>query len=391
MYKYKEFSPIIASQTTYHYQKAIVLKKYLENETFQDVDNNLIALYGEWGSGKSTVFKTLKAELEKDPEKYIPLIFEAWKYEKDKNLPLSLYEFILDKIINNRSAFKKVLAEGIGKSLYSFFKGFTFNFGPISYDHSKATEELDKEDTFSLYTLTEDFIDSFQEQIEKYREKRKIIVFVDDLDRCDDENIITLISSLKLMFALKNIVFICGIDKKAIETSLSLKYQNEEKASMFLKKIFPQDYTLSIKINAINIIEKYDKEFPELKFNILEQLNIYNPRKITKIFNKYLSLLYLTNDSDKYIERKKRFILFFVIACKEINIFLSADYLKIFSFFSNYSLDFYLDLPDKQIQVSFSNLFKNLDLSFFYGNHNFLKDFFDNSNEEFLKEIKIRY
>lgn len=111
MYKYKEFSPVVANPTTYHYQKAMVLKRYLENETFQNIDNNLIALYGEWGSGKSTVFKTLKAELEKEPEKYTPLIFEAWKYEKDKNLPLSLYEFILDKIINNGDAFKKVLAE----------------------------------------------------------------------------------------------------------------------------------------------------------------------------------------------------------------------------------------------------------------------------------------
>ncbi|WP_427043195.1 hypothetical protein HUW86_09740 [Fusobacterium sp. SB021] len=303
MYKYKEFSPVVANPTTYHYQKAMVLKRYLENETFQNIDNNLIALYGEWGSGKSTVFKTLKAELEKESEKYIPLIFEAWKYEKDKNLPLSLYEFILDKIINNEDAFKKVLAEGIGKGLYSFFKGFTFNFGPISYEVSKITEEFDKENISSLYTLTENFIDNFQKQIEEYRENKKIIVFIDDLDRCDDENIITLLSGLKLMFALKNIIFICGVDRKAVEESLKLKYQNEEKANMFLKKIFPQDYILDTIKN--NIIEFYDNDFPKLKIYILKNLKIFNSRSISKIYNKYISLLYLTSDKNTHIERKK--------------------------------------------------------------------------------------
>ncbi len=315
MYKYKEFSPVVANPTTYHYQKAMVLKRYLENETFQNIDNNLIALYGEWGSGKSTVFKTLKTELEKEPEKYTPLIFEAWKYEKDKNLPLSLYEFILDKIINNGDAFKKVLAEGIGKGLYSFFKGFTFNFGSISYEISKITKELDKENISSLYTLTENFIDNFQKQIEEYRENKKIIVFIDDLDRCDDENIVTLISGLKLMFTLKNIIFICGVDRTAVEESLKLKYQNEEKTNMFLKKVFPQDYTLfSIKNNIINF---YDNDFPKLKNYILEYLQIFNSRSISKIYNKYLSLLYLTDEKDEYLVRRNRLFLFLILCAEE--------------------------------------------------------------------------
>ena len=343
MYKYKEFSPVVANPTTYHYQKAMVLKRYLENETFQNIDNNLIALYGEWGSGKSTVFKTLKAELEKEPEKYTPLIFEAWKYEKDKNLPLSLYEFILDKIINNGDAFKKVLAEGIGKGLYSFFKGLTFNFGPISYEVSKTTEEIDKEDISSLYTLTENFIDNFQKQIEKYRENKKIIVFIDDLDRCDDENIVTLISGLKLMFTLKNIIFICGVDRTAVEESLKLKYQNEEKASMFLKKIFPQDYILdTIKDH---IIELYDNDFPKLKNYILENFKISNPRSIFKIYNKYISLLYLTTDEKKHIERKKRFFLFLILCLQEKNLFFR---------YSTFSASQYSDLNGRETTVLFT-------------------------------------
>ena len=44
------------------YSKVLGIKTFLtnkENKEFLE-KNNLIALYGEWGSGKSSIFKTLK-------------------------------------------------------------------------------------------------------------------------------------------------------------------------------------------------------------------------------------------------------------------------------------------------------------------------------------------
>ena len=55
--------------------------------------NKLIALYGNWGSGKTSLIKYIQEKLEAD--KFKTIYFETWKYEKDDNLALSLIERIM--------------------------------------------------------------------------------------------------------------------------------------------------------------------------------------------------------------------------------------------------------------------------------------------------------
>lgn len=40
--------------------------------------NNMLVLFGNWGSGKTTLIYAIKENVEKD--KYLPIIFDAWKY-----------------------------------------------------------------------------------------------------------------------------------------------------------------------------------------------------------------------------------------------------------------------------------------------------------------------
>lgn len=76
---------------------------------------------------------------------------------------------------------------------------------------------------------------------------KKLVVFLDDLDRCESENIITLISAIKLLLSInKNIIFIIGLDKKAVTLALRNKYNNDyNKADEYLEKIFPINIELT--------------------------------------------------------------------------------------------------------------------------------------------------
>lgn len=305
-------------------------------------------------------------------------------------MPLSLYEFILDKIIDDKDAFFEVLKEGIGDGLLSFSKAFTFNFGIVSADISKVSPS--KEES-SLYTLTENFIEKFQEKIDKYRNGKQLVIFIDDLDRCEDENIVSLLSALKLMFSLSNIIFICGVDKSAVINSLKVKYSdnNEEKAEIFLDKIFPVEYNLA---QSIFLLKKYDNDFPTLKEELLLQQRIVNPRKISRIFNKYLSLIEFTVDPNPIAQRVKRFILFLYIINlkKEIN----WDYEDFVDTTSNNIVS---SVPkpkkgEKRIRIgSFYFLFREV---LFFENLETIKDFnyasdFNKHASELLKKVRIHY
>jgi predicted KAP-like P-loop ATPase len=45
-----------------------------------------IGIFGKWGTGKTTLMKMIKRELDKDNEKILTVWFDAWRYEKEKYL-----------------------------------------------------------------------------------------------------------------------------------------------------------------------------------------------------------------------------------------------------------------------------------------------------------------
>lgn len=280
---------IIPDQPRYYfsqdpqYIKVKALKTFLEREEHKDflLCNNLIALYGEWGSGKSSIFRTLEKDI--STLEFTPLIFEAWKYEKDDNLAFSLLEFILEKIIPNEEKRKTALRNKAWKRLKNFSKGITIKSQYIDLSLASLTEPIEEE--HSLYTETEKFISEFQERIEENRNKKRILVMIDDLDRCDDENITNLLSALKLMFSVENVIFICGIDKEAVVKTLIRKYNDKDKAEEYLEKIFSINFNV---IRSSNICHfRNDDPMKDLKRCIVEGAEITNPRKLNQALNKY--------------------------------------------------------------------------------------------------------
>ena len=78
-------------------------------------DNNLpvtIGLYGDWGSGKSSVLKILEKILEKDEEDTAVITFDGWAYESFDDAKMSLISGIVDKVLSCRNWGEKVLTCG---------------------------------------------------------------------------------------------------------------------------------------------------------------------------------------------------------------------------------------------------------------------------------------
>lgn len=271
-------------------KKAEAITNFIEhNEKLLSI-NNMIALYGEWGSGKSSILRTIEDKLNK--EKHETIWIDMWKEESDyTNLNIKILNKILSSL-NIKSELKKDLL----KSFLILGKGIKINAGLISYDMGPAFEQLNKE--LENSQKTENFITDFQKQVDKYFKDtgKQIVVFLDDLDRCNNDNMLNIIYNVKLLLSVKNIIFIFGIDRSAVTLALKNKYNNESnKADSFLEKIFPISFNIPHELvnnNNIDIIIK--KLFIELDTEKYENIRkffydmkIINPRMIIKILNKY--------------------------------------------------------------------------------------------------------
>lgn len=268
-------------------EKANAIAEFIETDRELLSKNNMIAIYGEWGNGKSSLMKTVAEKLEND--KYEKIWIDMWKEESDySNLSVKILNRILEKIELDDSTRK-----GLLKAFIILGKGINVNIPLISYDMEKAFEQLEKE--IDPNNNIDNFIKTFQEKVKRYikKQNKKIIVFIDDLDRCNSENMLNIIYNIKLLLSAQDVIFVFGIDKNAVSLALMNKYNNEmNKAESFWDKIFPISFNMPNR--AINLSLFLKANFDRLddsKISVIEEflieINFMNPRKLKKVFFRY--------------------------------------------------------------------------------------------------------
>ena len=93
-----------------------------------------IGIFGDWGSGKTTLMDAIKRELEVS-DVVIPVSFNAWRYEREEHLIVPLLDTLREGLVNwsdeaereggerNRA---RQAASTVGRAARALFAGLTF-------------------------------------------------------------------------------------------------------------------------------------------------------------------------------------------------------------------------------------------------------------------------
>ena len=254
------------------------LTNYITNENLPTPLT--ICLNGEWGSGKTTMIKIIKANIKNmqsscnDSSPDIFIDFNAWQAE-NANIVLSLYDKICCHYESNNAATGK-----FKNSIMTLATDIAMRkFGNISYNDAK--KHFEKRITLEI----------LQKQISDLI-KSRLIVFIDDLDRCNADNILGLLETIKNVFDIKNIVFFITVDIKKIERAWELRYNSKVgilESKEHIEKLFPIVFSLPIK-NQFEITKymeslvQFDQKHDRLRIHLINSLT-NNPRKIKRMLN----------------------------------------------------------------------------------------------------------
>ncbi|MEO4004468.1 P-loop NTPase fold protein [Flavobacterium sp. CAU 1735] len=285
--------------------KGTLIKDFLIGSQGNLKDIKMYALYGDWGSGKSSLMKYLEKELRGE---FNTFFFEAWEFEKDENLAMSLLEFITYKSNSTSEKFYDGLVKYGGRILRGLAKSVKVNIplfvnGPsIEINPSALAEELNQKDPITFFQALDGFKTEFR-RLEDYitgEQKPKYnIVFIDDLDRCEPEQVLNLMSAIKLFFTYgEKTLFFCGIDKQAVEAAVKTKYGDVVKSNEYLEKIFDISFTMPKHNDVQKLINHYFDEttyrldilayeINNMVHTFFDALEFKNPRRIKKVLNKY--------------------------------------------------------------------------------------------------------
>ena len=217
-----------------------------------------IGVYGDWGSGKSSLMYMCKERLENEDPNIKCLVFNGWLFENYEDAKTAILGSILDEINKDKSLSQK--ATGIIKGLYKSVDKFklikgalkfgtdmflTGGIGTILELHAKqiidkaqdATEEIDLEkvkstisDELNSKELREN-IREFQKDFAELLEESKIsrlVIFVDELDRCRPDTILDTLEAIKLFLFKGKVAFVIGADERHISYAVKSKFKDIE-------------------------------------------------------------------------------------------------------------------------------------------------------------------
>lgn len=261
----------------------------------------------EYGYGKTSFFALMHKKLtEKWTNQYVSFCYQPWLCENESAMVTELFNRFREELSPYAPQINKNITNYIRTLLDKSDNAFMHFFRIVFCQSSSMHEEREK----LKGTIT---------KLEK-----PIIVFIDDVDRLQKEELLTLLNLIRDTADFQHVFYIMAADKEYLANCL--KKCNINNPEKYLKKIVNYDFMMpandgmimaTLQKELISILEKYIKEEKELYIIVSSIINyeniesvFCNIRDIKRILNDYMvTLAVIKNGSKENIDYKDLLLL----------------------------------------------------------------------------------
>ncbi len=280
--------------------KETILKNYLDNNKrlytlarlIDSIENNTnICIDGDWGCGKTFFINQFiylvknreidsELKIEKDLSNVfanietnnVIIYYDAWKNDNHPDA----FESIIFNILNEFPKYKDKVEEfnNIKDILIGFGKNIInkCSYEIIDFDNIKTYEELAEQ-----IVTAEEKKERFKELLQKILGKKRMILIIDELDRCNPIYASKVLETIKHFYDFSNITIIYVSNNKELANTMKKQYGENFNGYEYLNKFY--DFVITLD-NDKNI--EYSQKV--LNFNS----STYLPHNISyEMFKKY--------------------------------------------------------------------------------------------------------
>lgn len=289
--------PILIAEKDVDYdllERDIVINQlYNSIISYNPVNSFVIGLEGKWGSGKTTIINNVKLKLKNKEDIVVIDELEPWIFGNQEALLLAMYDIILEK-------------SGIGFSMYNSHRIIKSLKKNVATNYSVGEMIIDLAFNKREYNA----IIQVKEKLEIYlrNSKKKVVFFIDNIDRAEADNIIFLLKLIGTIFELPHILYVLSYDRNRVDEILK---DTEKINPQYIEKIIQQEIKIPLiskerltkvyDICVTNILLQYGVEVDKLSqhkewFNLVCE-NIDNLRGFKRFVNSVFGLVFITDKS----------------------------------------------------------------------------------------------
>ncbi len=207
-----------------------------------DLDPLTVGIHGPWGGGKSTILGLIEGELV-GIEDYVVVRTDPWEYDEHVDVKGTLIAEVLaaleerfgadaslrqkTKALLRRVSWSRVSA-ALAKGVIS-----------MRWDPKELVEAFSPATKQTPESMS-GFRAAFGNLLEELPDIRRVVVLVDDLDRCLPQAVMATLEAIKLFLSVRKMVFVIAADQDMVRDAIaaSLDSSNRERfAGRYLEKI----------------------------------------------------------------------------------------------------------------------------------------------------------
>lgn len=376
--------------------------------------NFCLAINGAWGSGKSFVLGLIEEKLSQKQE-YIIIKYDAWENTFYSDPLIAILSCILDGLEDKLSKMKgygKVAADLGKKKGKEIVDKLSENGGKIGFiakiikEISEVIPDLKnvslvtdtKDNQLAIFKSYKSLLHEIKELLNKLTEKvlvtneqTKLVILVDEIDRCLPDEQLKILERLHHLFDVKNCAVIVTMNQTCVAETVKTIYGID--GYEYLRKFFNFTFRLDTSANEYlkNLLEEYIRNFEKIQVPVNEvdlpvklayQCLLYGSKKaLDKADNRELTRYYecVTNVCNDFGWQKLNpHYVFFVLLALYIRKIISPTFLNANEIIANQS----------NISETYENL-SDGERQYVMPYYDYLKEFLgvDKSNptEEFIR------
>lgn len=229
-----------------------------------------VAVYGDWGTGKTSAMKWLEGLLHtwnRDGDhgdgigKVVrPVWFYPWKYHDKEDVWRGLIAEVILASIDVRGAtmgrIKKAIKEFglfLGRSFLHVLAGLRLS-GVDSPVNMQAVHEI-YESYKQVAHPEAGYLNEFEHTLTRWIKEtisdvgERMVIFIDDLDRCMPDVALQVLEALKLYLNIDDLIFVIGVDRAVIDQLVREHYArlglDSDKSKNYLAKMFQVEVVMA--------------------------------------------------------------------------------------------------------------------------------------------------
>lgn len=233
----------------------------------EKLDPVTVGIEGDWGSGKSSILAILGAQL-REESTVVVIPTHPWEYDPATDPKATLIGEVLNAVrveATTRKGGWEELSEGLQEQFKSLARRVKVakviklaTNSVLSMGLPKIDELVDlfgeDEQVIEEPTL-QGFRDEFDKLMQELPEIERVVVLVDDLDRCLPATVVATLEAVKLFLSVSKMAFVLAADRRTVSLAIATQYEPSPQAAEMGRQYLEKIVQIPVRVPALGRAE----------------------------------------------------------------------------------------------------------------------------------------